>query len=197
MPSIVVSCQGVFGGDMNTPWLDLVNSEWYDGYGRLEDRLEKPEWVAEFAARWGFAGVGAPNAKAKAALLRLRSLLRRTVEGLAAGELHRERGVAALNAVLARAPMRRRLVRSGDHYQMKLMPLRRSWGWVLAEIAASAAESLTQHDLRRFKVCANPGCRWAFYDRTKGRTRRWCKSSACGNLDKVRRFRERQRKSRS
>jgi len=37
---------------------------------------------------------------------------------------------------------------------------------------------------------------WAFYDESKNRSRRWCSAAECGNLIKVRRFRERQRAAR-
>ena len=46
----------------------------------------------------------------------------------------------------------------------------------------------------RLKICPNHGCRWVFYDETRGNTRRWCDDRSCGNRDKVRRLRERRRK---
>jgi predicted RNA-binding Zn ribbon-like protein len=36
-------------------------------------------------------------------------------------------------------------------------------------------------------------CEWAFYDRTKNRSGRWCRMDQCGNLAKAKAFRERRR----
>ncbi len=41
---------------------------------------------------------------------------------------------------------------------------------------------------KRFKVCANPECRLAFYDDTRTYARRWC-SKRCGDLIRARAYR--------
>jgi len=43
----------------------------------------------------------------------------------------------------------------------------------------------------RMKVCANDACRWAFYDRSKARSRRWCSMRICGNRAKQHAWRSR------
>jgi predicted RNA-binding Zn ribbon-like protein len=43
----------------------------------------------------------------------------------------------------------------------------------------------------RLKLCANPECAWAFYDRSRNRQGAWCTMAACGNRLKNRRFRAR------
>ena len=45
----------------------------------------------------------------------------------------------------------------------------------------------------RLKVCADHGCRWAFYDRSKNRQGHWCDMAVCGNRLKNRELRARQR----
>ena len=45
----------------------------------------------------------------------------------------------------------------------------------------------------RLKACANPGCRWVFYDSSKNKAGSWCRMSACGNQAKSRAHRERLR----
>lgn len=45
--------------------------------------------------------------------------------------------------------------------------------------------------LRRLKVCANPRCRGAFYDRSKNSSRLWHDVSTCGNTQNVRAYRAR------
>jgi predicted RNA-binding Zn ribbon-like protein len=46
---------------------------------------------------------------------------------------------------------------------------------------------------QRLKACANPECRWAFYDRSHSRAGAWCDMATCGNRIKNRRLRQRQR----
>jgi predicted RNA-binding Zn ribbon-like protein len=43
----------------------------------------------------------------------------------------------------------------------------------------------------RLKLCANPDCRWAFYDRTHSRRGAWCDMASCGNRLKNRNLRAR------
>ena len=44
----------------------------------------------------------------------------------------------------------------------------------------------------RLRVCANPDCRWVFYDRSRNRQGNWCDMAVCGNRLKNRRLRARQ-----
>jgi predicted RNA-binding Zn ribbon-like protein len=97
-----------------------------------------------------------------------------------------------LDRFLAGAAYRRRVTSEDSAHRLELAPLRRDWAWVLSEIASSFAEVL-EGELERVKVCDNPECRWAFYDTTKNRRRRWCNPAECGNVFKVREFRARQR----
>jgi predicted RNA-binding Zn ribbon-like protein len=45
----------------------------------------------------------------------------------------------------------------------------------------------------RLKTCGNPGCQWAFFDRSHSRQGSWCDMSSCGNLIKNRNLRARRR----
>ena len=47
----------------------------------------------------------------------------------------------------------------------------------------------------RLKACANPECRWAFFDRSHSRRGTWCDMASCGNLIKNRNLRARRRES--
>jgi len=50
-----------------------------------------------------------------------------------------------------------------------------------------------QHDgtWSRLKLCGNPDCLWAFYDRSHSRRGAWCDMASCGNLIKNRNLRAR------
>lgn len=43
----------------------------------------------------------------------------------------------------------------------------------------------------RLKTCANSGCGWVFYDRSRNRSGRWCSMEVCGNRVKTRTYRRR------
>jgi hypothetical protein len=45
----------------------------------------------------------------------------------------------------------------------------------------------------RMKACAAEDCHWAFYDRSRNRSRTWCSMRECGNRAKARSYRARQR----
>lgn len=47
--------------------------------------------------------------------------------------------------------------------------------------------------LARLKTCASDECHWIFFDRSKPANQHWCSSSVCGNRQKTRAYRERQR----
>ena len=46
---------------------------------------------------------------------------------------------------------------------------------------------------KRLKACANPECRWIFYDRSRNQQGTWCEMAVCGNRIKNREFRARRR----
>jgi predicted RNA-binding Zn ribbon-like protein len=63
---------------------------------------------------------------------------------------------------------------------------------LLAPLAEAAAEFLATADFHLVRACEGPDCVLWFYDRTKSHRRRWCSMEACGNRNKVARFRSRQ-----
>lgn len=69
----------------------------------------------------------------------------------------------------------------------------KGWDLVLWYIAKSFSDMLCNYDLSRIKICDNPDCGWVFYDTSKNKSRRWCSDKLCGNVMKVRRYREKQK----
>jgi predicted RNA-binding Zn ribbon-like protein len=60
-------------------------------------------------------------------------------------------------------------------------------------VARSAAELLTSGDLARVGQCPGEECGWLFLDTSRAGRRQWCDMADCGNLAKVRRFRDQRR----
>ena len=59
-----------------------------------------------------------------------------------------------------------------------------------ARIVAALAEVLSNRTALNIKACAGADCDWLFIDRTKAGRRRWCDTRTCGNIARVRRFRQ-------
>lgn len=60
-------------------------------------------------------------------------------------------------------------------------------------VLAAAARLAVLGDWDRFKICPADDCRWAFFDRSRNRSRTWCSMRVCGNREKARAWRERSR----
>ena len=58
-------------------------------------------------------------------------------------------------------------------------------------VLAAAARLAVLGDWDRVKICPADDCRWAFYDRSRNRSRTWCSMRVCGNREKARVWRER------
>lgn len=173
-----------FGDSAN--WLDLVNSELWDGFGNFTDMLDDPAWIAGFMRFWRFRVPiePMPTRDFKA----LRKLIRHLVQlAEAKGQLHMEQ-LEILNEWL-KVPSTARLVEDQNGLQLTLNPVRSGWHVVLANIAWAFAESLVANQHKRFKICSNEDCRWVFLDRTRGNVRRWCSNATCGNRARVRKAR--------
>jgi predicted RNA-binding Zn ribbon-like protein len=63
----------------------------------------------------------------------------------------------------------------------------------LGELLAIVATAMHDGTWPRLKACADPTCRWAFYDSSRSHRRAWCSMEVCGNRNKVRAYRNRQR----
>ncbi len=176
---------------MDSICLDFINSEFHDFRGRwVRDDLQQPGWLEHFLVKWGLQVDRSPNAATITTLVALRTLLRTMIEALVEGQIA-DHDQAALNVVLLKMPLNRRLIKDTEGYRLEMVPLKRDWDWVQAEVAASFAHLLANQDPRRLKICANTNCRGVFYDESKSRTKLYCTSDKCANLLKARRFRAR------
>jgi predicted RNA-binding Zn ribbon-like protein len=169
------------------PWVDLANSEEWDGFGKFTDHLANPPWLHSFLKHWKFHPLSSKHAPRRD-LLKLRRVLRRTAEQLAAGQRPSPSHLSKLNHAL-NVSVRQRLVQTQDGLRTELFPVRKDWRWVMARIAASLGEMLESQQAERIRICANADCRWVFYDPTKAQIKRWCNDRTCGNRARVRRAR--------
>jgi predicted RNA-binding Zn ribbon-like protein len=62
----------------------------------------------------------------------------------------------------------------------------------LGRILATVVRATDERIWGRLKICTNDACQWAFYDRSRNRSGKWCTMEVCGNRMKARAFRQRQ-----
>jgi predicted RNA-binding Zn ribbon-like protein len=94
-----------------------------------------------------------------------------------------------LDGWVSQAPLRQRVRHISGRPELDVEPIDRDWTWAMARIAASAVELAVSRAPERLKLCANPDCSWMFYDHTLNRSRRFCSTSPCATVVRVRRFR--------
>lgn len=175
------------GFGASAPWLDLVNSELFDGFGRFTECLDDPRWIRSFLKYWKLR-IPATDPTARKALGELRALLRHLIEKNSSKGALRDDDIEKLNVWL-RVPVFPQLVENQNGFELVFEPAQNGWQPDLAGIARSFSESLIREPKGHLKICANNDCRWVFVDRTKGNVRRWCSDATCGNRDRVRRSR--------
>jgi predicted RNA-binding Zn ribbon-like protein len=93
--------------------------------------------------------------------------------------------IAALNAAAGQARLGVRFEPDGE--------ARLEGDGLVASLLAIIARSQADGTWSRMKACRAEDCRWAFYDRSRNRSRAWCSMSECGNRAKARSYRARQR----
>jgi predicted RNA-binding Zn ribbon-like protein len=157
-----------------------------------EDELTSPEMLRDWLAERGLmdAGDRATTADLKRAVdVRegLRALLLQN-----SGMPHDPERVERLDTAVARAGLRVRF-RAGA--EPALEPDRGGVDGALGRLMAIVAGAVEDGAWTRLKACHRDPCFWAFYDRSKNRSGRWCKMEACGNIEKARAFRERHRRT--
>jgi predicted RNA-binding Zn ribbon-like protein len=97
-------------------------------------------------------------------------------------------------AVLDRAARDARVIVAFDaDGSARLAPAGRGVEGALAGLLGIVARAQAEGTWSRLKACPADACGWAFYDRSRNRSRTWCDMSVCGNRAKARSYRARQR----
>lgn len=100
--------------------------------------------------------------------------------------------VESINEVLRITEGHDELLQQNGRWGLEFVAREGGLDWLLAAIARSAAELISEGPSARLRVCSNPSCGLLFYDNSRTRRRRWCSMSLCGNRHKVAAFSRRQ-----
>jgi predicted RNA-binding Zn ribbon-like protein len=155
--------------------------------------------LGAFLERWGLGRFLDGASPPIPALKELRGAVRLGVERVVAGDTPGEALRSELDRHMSVAPVVHHLRRTDDDsgaWELGVDPARPGSEALLGTLAHAAARFFIEIDPARLRICPNGDCGWVFYDETRNRTRKWCSSTSCGNITKVRQYRERQ-KSRS
>lgn len=94
--------------------------------------------------------------------------------------------IATLNEAASASGLR---MRFGSDGKPRLEPEATGVVAAMGRIVAAMYAAMEDEDWTRLKLCSSQTCRWAYYDRSKNHSSRWCTMASCGNREKARRFR--------
>jgi predicted RNA-binding Zn ribbon-like protein len=95
--------------------------------------------------------------------------------------------LATLNEAATASRLRMRFAPGG---RPRLEPEASSAVGAMGRLVATLYSAMQGEDWSRMKLCNSSDCRWAFFDRSKNHSSRWCTMESCGNREKARRFRK-------
>jgi predicted RNA-binding Zn ribbon-like protein len=153
-----------------------------DGPEELNDPNTLKAWLVAKGLLDGVQPVDASDLKHAIAL---REAIR-SVIGANSGSRVYPVDIATLNEAAAASGLR---MRFGADGRPKLEPEASGVVAAMGRIVAAMYAAMEEDDWRRLKLCTSPACRWAYYDRSKNHSSRWCTMASCGNREKARRFR--------
>jgi predicted RNA-binding Zn ribbon-like protein len=165
----------------------------------LGDPASAQAWAAGAAARWS-AATGRPVPEVvldRPGLRQLRAFRDELRERMharigAAGEAEHSASEAA--EVVPTAPGgARATLRLGDDGSVRLDPAGTGADLLICLVLAALYESQLTDTHRRMKICRNPRCRIAFYDRSRNNSGVWHSVRVCGYPTNLRAHRARQR----
>jgi predicted RNA-binding Zn ribbon-like protein len=99
-------------------------------------------------------------------------------------------GVPALEQVAERGGLS---VCFSEDGSVRLAPRAGGVAGALAQLLVPIAHAAGDGTWERVKACAADDCQWAFYDRSRNHSARWCDMAVCGNRTKVRAYRTKRR----
>ncbi|WP_406478538.1 CGNR zinc finger domain-containing protein [Streptomyces sp. NBC_01615] len=140
-------------------------------------------WLEEFGPTGGASGVTEADRR-RAVELReaLRALLRENnggVPDLAAR--------AVIERVAAHCPL---VLGFDDSGLPGLRPAHEGVRGLIGQVLGIVVEAARESTWQRLKSCHDHRCEWAFYDRARNRSGRWCSMAVCGTRSKMHVYRQ-------
>ena len=169
-------------GDLGLVQAFVNTVDLQDGPEELSDPNTLTAWLVAKGLLDGAPPVDASDLKHAIAL---REAIR-SVIGANSGSKVYPVDIATLNEAAAASGLR---MRFGVDGKPRLEPEATGVVGAMGRIVAAMYAAMEGEDWWRLKLCSSQVCRWAFYDRSKNHSSRWCAMASCGNREKARRFR--------
>ncbi len=97
-----------------------------------------------------------------------------------------ELAVAKLRRIAEAAPVRLEI---GPRGEVDMACAAQGVDALIADVLGAIATAQETGEWERLKACTSDECLWAFYDRSRNRSRHWCSMEVCGNRAKTRAYR--------
>jgi predicted RNA-binding Zn ribbon-like protein len=146
---------------------------WLADAGLREPRQPDPDFAAELQL-------------ARDVREALRAMIAHNTEGKPLTEAE----LRPLERVTSQAELRLDVASDGQ-VRLGTMTPARSLADGLAGLLLTIRDAQADGSWDRLKLCGNPDCLWAFYDRSHSRRGAWCEMASCGNRHKNRNLRAR------
>jgi predicted RNA-binding Zn ribbon-like protein len=172
--------------------LDLRHFVHHGVQHQLAEELGTPSALGEWMKERGLLErSGVPSPRTFDSALRLRSAIRDYLKCDPDERRRKSAIVESLNKAMEPFPLR---VAGLGKDGMKLLPAEANVPAGLSAIVAELYDGASSGTLDRLKMCAAAECQRVFFDRSKPGSRRWCQTELCGNREKTRTYRERQKR---
>ncbi|MEP6923454.1 MAG: CGNR zinc finger domain-containing protein [Pyrinomonadaceae bacterium] len=176
-------------------YLDYYRSDKLDDYADLLAWSLKAKLIDEKEAK-NFLRLAENQPEAAEKVLKralsLRESVYRLFKSVVEGWQPEADDLERLNRELATARKHQRFSARKNEFGFEWTDRENSLDAMLWQVTESAAQTLSSADLTRIRQCGGDGCNWLFLDTSRNGSRQWCDMKDCGNLAKVRRFRQRQ-----
>lgn len=156
--------------------------------GAPVERIPTPTRLADWLREMDLT-VDACSPDDLAAAVELREAIHVAATAQAVGQPRPRDAVEVINGFSARGGAVAVLTEDGKRRWFLRQPA--TVAAALGVVAADAIEILSGVRPGALALCASPTCRAAFFDTSRGRTRRWCDMNTCGNHEKKARLRAR------
>ena len=152
----------------------------------LDEQLKDPNTLQAWLVANGLMDAGQPvdDSDLKHAIA-VREAMRGVIGGNTGSKVYPV-DIATLNEAAVASRLRMRFGRGG---KPRLEPEAAGAVGALGRLVATLYSAMQGPDWERLKLCSSDPCRWAFYDRSRNHSSRWCTMASCGNREKARRFR--------
>lgn len=155
------------------------------------DQLNDPNTLVAWLVAKGLMSSGeASEADVKHAIA-VREAIRGVIGTNAGGKVFPV-DIATLNGAAGASRLRPRFGADGT---ARLEPEAGGVEGALGRMVAAVFAAMGDDDWEHLKLCGSHTCRWAFFDKSRNHSSRWCRMASCGNREKARRFRERAKAS--